>query len=271
MEWSVLLEGDAADLASLAESLKGPDIIVAQEGGAYVLRSSRIEPTDDHRAVRIKAEEILLWLNGGCRLALESRRAITACAARRLRADGTSETFAFTQAVRMRVRAGTVGFTLTRRGSTEEWHPADPVREWCRLASGDPAVSKVLRVLGVRPLDWANLYKVLEVIKRDVGGWNGIAGKGWHSQGWVDKFKRTANSEQAIGDDARHGVPVGEPPSQPMTISEARAGVKAIIHAWLGAKCSEAARGRATSPFNQAKEETADGPQGERPCQRTDK
>jgi hypothetical protein len=49
-------------------------------------------------------------------------------------------------------------------------------------------------------------------------------------------FRRTANSFEAVGLDARHGVEQNQPPSTPMDLSEARSLITTLVHAWLRSK-----------------------------------
>jgi hypothetical protein len=49
----------------------------------------------------------------------------------------------------------------------------------------------------------------------------------------MELFRRTANSFEAVGLDARHGVEQNQPPSTPMDISEARSLITTLVHAWL--------------------------------------
>jgi hypothetical protein len=60
--------------------------------------------------------------------------------------------------------------------------------------------------------------------------------KGWVTNRQVDRFKRTANSQKAIGDKARHGKDPYEPPTEPLSLSEARALIDGLLKVWLDEK-----------------------------------
>lgn len=85
-------------------------------------------------------------------------------------------------------------------------------------------------------LDWVNLYRIFEIVACDSGGLDAINANAWATKASMKLFKHTANSPGALGLDARHGTETTQPPKQPMTISEARALVNSIVHAWLRSK-----------------------------------
>jgi hypothetical protein len=237
MTWVVQLAGDASDLSALAQSLTGADINVSHDGQDYVLTSDRFEPDDDAATVRQKAEDIVAFLNGGCRLALDATQSIRVGAVHRRRDDGTRDIFVFPEpaVIRFRVIAPTVKVTHAD-GTVEESHPADPVKQWSSLALSNHAVANVFRILSSGTLDWINLYRIFEIIATDAGGVDSIASNGWGTKASMKLFKHTANSPGALGLDARHGAETTQPPPTPMTISEARTLINSIAHAWLRAK-----------------------------------
>ena len=91
-------------------------------------------------------------------------------------------------------------------------------------------------MLGADAHDWVGLYRLYEVIEADVGGEDKIVKAGWTTKKAIGRFTRTANSPDAIGDAARHGKQSGEPPPNPMDLSEAISLVKVILHNWLRTK-----------------------------------
>lgn len=55
----------------------------------------------------------------------------------------------------------------------------------------------------------------------------------------ISQFTHTANSQSAIGDDARHGVDRNDPPKEPMPKSEAEALIRNLLKQWLEWKCEQ--------------------------------
>ncbi len=237
MRWMVQLAGDTSDLSTLAQSFTGTDVNLLHDGQNYVLTSDTFQDVDDANTIRAKAENIVELLNGATRLALDAGQAIRIGAVYRDRLDGTREICAFFEplVIHCRAIAPTVKGTHAD-GTVKEFHRADLVRAWSRLALSDNAVGNVLRILGSRTLDWVNLYRIFEIVATDVGGKNSIAANGWATINSMNLFKHTANSPGALGLEARHGALSSQPPPKPMTISEARSLVNSIIVPWLGTK-----------------------------------
>lgn len=235
--WAVQLSGDQSDLAALAQSLNGSDVNVSHDGQDYILTSSQFALIDEAEGVHQKAEEIVAVLNGAARLALDTMQAIRVGSVHRRREDGKRELFVFVESATIQLRAFAPTIKLTHaNGSVEEFHPADPVKYWVRLASENQAVSNVFRILASGTLEWVNLYRIFEIILLDIGRLDLIAKNGWATKASMNLFKRTANSPGALGLEARHGADKTQPPAHPMPISEARALINSIIHAWLRSK-----------------------------------
>ena len=99
-------------------------------------------------------------------------------------------------------------------------------------------VAKALR-LQCQDMDWVNLYRLLEVIREDVGGDDQIDRNGWAKKDDINKFTGSANNSSVIGDEARHGTIDGSgQPSEIMTLREARRLVRNIVLQWIEAKTS---------------------------------
>jgi hypothetical protein len=238
--WVVQLAGNTGDLAALAKSLTGADIHISHDGQDYVLMSDQFAESDEAGAVHRKAEELVAFLNGASRLALDTIQLIRVGAVYRRRDDGKSDTFVFLEPAvsRSSTFAPTVELTYVD-GTVEKFHPADPVKEWARLWLKNEKIANVFRILAGGTLDWVSLYRIFEIVRDDVGGLDAIKANGWATKKSMSLFKRTANSPGATGLDSRHGVESTQPPSHPMTISEARALVNSIVHAWLRSNSAE--------------------------------
>jgi hypothetical protein len=113
---------------------------------------------------------------------------------------------------------------------------------WRKLAEKDETVKNVFRLF--RKWDrrnWSDLYKVYEIVDKDAGKINKKIHriKQWITKKKIDDFKHTANSQKAIGDDARHGVEDEDPPKEPMSLSEADALIRNLLQKWLQWKCEQ--------------------------------
>lgn len=237
--WIVQLTGDPGDLAALAQSLTSDEIQVSREEEDYILTSTKFDAVREANNVLLKAKDIVAFLNGACRLVLDSVEPVGIGSVYRRREDGTREFHLFAEGGTIHLRASSPTVTLTRAdGTTEVMRPADLVNEWAMLAMSESAISDVLRFFGTGKLDWVNLYRIFEIITDDVGGLDPIVGNGWATRSSMRLFKQTANSPGAIGDEARHSVESTQPPPNPMSLSEARALVSAITHAWIRSKAA---------------------------------
>ncbi|MFC6523029.1 hypothetical protein ACFQAT_28080 [Undibacterium arcticum] len=102
------------------------------------------------------------------------------------------------------------------------------------LCGSDSAVAKVMRLLVAEDSDaWVGLYRMLEVVKKDVGNEQALIATCWTNKPEYNRFTRTANSVSAVGDAARHGSEKDPPPENPMTLAEAKDYLYRIVQLWL--------------------------------------
>lgn len=131
------------------------------------------------------------------------------------------------------MRAGPVRVTTTDEDGNKEVHqPADRTYELTQLAAKDDKVRELVGLLD-KGDDWVNLYRIYEFIQANIDGDENIVDRGWWSSNEKDRFKQTANSRDAIGDDARHGQERIPAPDNPMNYSEAKTLVDSLIRNWL--------------------------------------
>ncbi len=234
MEWFVRITGENSDLEELSKSLNSPELCVIQEGPDFILKSTDFDFLKDADGVRNRAIEIMPLINGAARLVLGMRKPLAVDCVVNVNDDGTRQFFVCCSlgiSLRDRASISVVAADGTVQ-DREEPHQADPIPGWIAIARHDTNVAKVLRLFGAGNHDWVSLYRIYEVIVNDVGN---IAEKGWTTKNEIERFKHTANSPGAIGDDARHGTEI-PPPKNPMLPSEAKSFVETIIHNWLRSK-----------------------------------
>ncbi len=235
MKWEVQLNGDALDLKELSKSLVDDDLRVLERNGQYFLESNRFEELTNPEELASLAADILKVLTGAVRLSLGGRTPLHVANTARVRPDGGRDVFV-TLSDTIHARA-TIGVEITRSDGTKEViHPAHSVPGWIKLGLTNLNVAKALRLLGTDEHNWVSLYRLYEVIEEDVGGLDKIVNHGWATKTSIKRFKRTANSPGAVGDDSRHGKESTTPPADPMDIGEARALVEVILHNWLRSK-----------------------------------
>lgn len=80
---------------------------------------------------------------------------------------------------------------------------------------------------------WANLYRAYEVTTDRFGGHDGVVNNmRFCSKNQLERFKRTANHQEAIGAFSRHARLRYEPPPNPMDFNEAVEFVLSLVRAW---------------------------------------
>jgi hypothetical protein len=233
MKWKVQITGDVFDLQELERSLIGPDVRVTKDDDVYYLDSQHFDSCKQDYEVREKTSEILAVLNGATKLALGGNSIISVVNIVHINSDGTKHVYlSLSDTINFR---DSCSFAITDKDGNivEETHPADKVPEWVSIGLNDIAVQKAFRLFGVQHHNWVSLYRIFEVIEKDVGGINTISNNGWVSKEKLKVFKHTANSPGAIGDNARHGKESSFPPKNPMLLSEARSLIEMLFHQWI--------------------------------------
>lgn len=103
-------------------------------------------------------------------------------------------------------------------------------------------VAEVLPILGkADPAPgWGDLYKVLEIVCKNVTGLPGLKGlphlkeRGWVPPAQLEAVKTSANHQAISGNLARHARMEGTPrPSRAMTLVEGRQTISALVKAWM--------------------------------------
>ncbi len=94
-------------------------------------------------------------------------------------------------------------------------------------------VQEALYYLGAEGNMWSNLYKASEVVEEDVGGGKAVVEKRLCSRSDWERFRRTANHQEAIGRFSRHARSQADPPPDPMGDIEARLFLDALVKRWI--------------------------------------
>lgn len=233
MQWLICLSGDNFVLEELSKSINSDFLGIEKhtiptsennDGIEFRLKSKRFDSITDHQSIEKEAKEIIEWLNGASKVVLDLRKTISISSIGKVDDDGNKIAL-----LSIEIESG---FRILVK-SNEDKNIADPISDWMAIASQDEQVAKALRLIGMKPLDWVGLYRIFEIIEDDVDG-NKILNNDWKTS--IKRFKHTANSVSAAGDDARHGKESSLPPAKPMALAEAQSLIKNIIHNWLNAK-----------------------------------
>ena len=235
MKWKILLTGDSFDLQELEKSFPDSDTFaIVKESDGYYLISTEFDSCQSSAEVKNKAIDVLDILNGAKTLALGGNTPIKFGHIVREKADGTKEIIKeMSDTITLRDSISIIKKDSEGKIIEEIHHPADDVPKWLTFGLRDEKLKRALRIYGKERHSWAGLYKVYEIIEDAIGGMQEIIKKGWTTKSSIKRFKHTANSPSAIGDEARHGKEVTSGPKKPMHLSEARSLVETMLIRWL--------------------------------------
>jgi len=232
--WKVRLSGDKSVLKELVKSFNSPELSIIQENDRFLLISSDFNQLRNAEEVKKKADKLLSLINGAFRLTIGMMENISIDAVIETNECGRSMTYVnFSDTI---VPSASTNEVIRRiDGSIEEFHQADIIPILVRLANNDESVDKVL-ILYEKGEDYDNLYRIFEVVRKDVGGDENIIRNRWATSKQIKRFTRTANSAEILGVHARHGVQNTEPPKNPLQLSEAQSFIKSLVRNWLKSK-----------------------------------
>ena len=207
-EWLVRLKGRQSDLEAL-HVLTLAGYTVTQENRDYYLGSSQFDSLRQADAVRECASAFLeqVWAVAAVQ-ELAAFQSVGIDVVTNVRADG--------------VREQSLSFTADAfivAPKDQRSRQSAGIESLFALAQRDGAVRDALHFFA-KP-NWANLYKVFELVREDVRGEGKIADRDWASIRTIKRFRHTANTRAAIGDEARHANTSFTPPSDPMARSAA--------------------------------------------------
>jgi hypothetical protein len=237
MKWQVQVSGDLSDLKSLKDATAGLEIRIVEEKDVFYLEAVQLEAYENAREVFAASEKLALVISGIAKLGYGARDQITTSHVYETKDDGAKTCSVFLEdSISVRCTLGIVAVGSTNGSSTVITTPVDPAKQWLVSAISDANVEKALRLYGAGSHDWVGLYRLYEVIEGDLGGMTQVARMGYASESVLRRFKHTANSPGAVGDEARHGMQSSQPPQNPLPLHEAKAIIEAIFHAWLRSK-----------------------------------
>ena len=231
--WEIVLAGDSVDLRSLSESFADGDPKILERDGKYLFCWSVLDRLSDAARVQADAEEQIARLSGAASLLLGAIKPIEVTQVILIHDDGSCGIHVSAGSIGWAFRVSVSAVQSRRADGTEEIHRlADPAEAWLTAAEISDDVARALRLSAGREHGWVELYRLLEIVEDSVGR-NGITDAGWATKRQLARFRHTANSFEAVGDDARHGHKHFQPPRHPMSLNDARELIRQVLRQWL--------------------------------------
>lgn len=120
--------------------------------------------------------------------------------------------------------------------------PFSPLNLFSTIGMSNPTVRKVIRLWGKSQHDWTDLYRIYEVIAKDVGP-RSLPARQWVPEPQLDRFTHTANAVPGVEsefDNSRHGSSKASPPPNPMSLHDATGLIQSLVFQWLQEKIRQA-------------------------------
>jgi hypothetical protein len=228
------LEGQQFDLQDLAELLAEGHVRVVHDDAedAYYLTAPEIDNPPAGSEFYDVAQRLLIHINGIGRVSKADFQPVQ-LTGKYGTPSGGQHVVAAALLSEIRLHAHAAGVVTGTDGQPVPPEPS-PWPERLMLADTNEHVARALKLMNsAEPLQWAELYKVHEIIRRDVKP------KKFDEIGWTTKardraFGASADRYDVSGDAARHAVDKhAEPPKETMTISEGRSYISDLVAKWL--------------------------------------
>lgn len=233
MKWLVLLDVKKSDFDNLSNLLRSSDeFSLMAENGEYYLTSSRWESLTNVSDVYLEATKPLQDISAIARIHFTRFPLLKPDIICEVDEEGKRQRWVALSAT---ISVDSSSFSIQLEGGQDIIRNLE-FESWRKLAEEDEIVKNVFRQITDFEHNWINLYKVYEIVNKDAGK---KKIEQWITKDKISQFTHTANSQSAIGDDARHGVDKHAPPKEPMSLYEADALIMTLLQKWLQWKCEQ--------------------------------
>jgi hypothetical protein len=236
------LTGHEFDLLTLADLFReGEPAVAVDDQGHYLSFSTPDELFHDGGGLYDAASRLLRQVNGVARAREGDFRPVD-LTGHFSDKTGQQHHVALADSAEVRGRAFHAVIATSGEQPPAPPPPPPPGPDYIQLAQVHPDVAEALEILGKpdAPPNFGDLYKVLEIVSKNVTGLPGLKGLpnlkklGWVPPAQLEAFTASANHQGISGDQARHARMEGTPrPENMMTLSEARQVIGALVTVWL--------------------------------------
>ena len=224
LKWLVGIGGDEFTLESLPKNFIHPNLKIIEVDGHYYLSSQEFEEKDDSENIREIASKNISLLNAINKLQNPTSNSVSLTGVVRHEDEDGKITYSVQKSLKIMWNVRGVDIL----GSSNETDAASPIKSrWANVAFKNEKIWWALSLLNSSNLTWDILYKIFEIIESEFGSeiynFKGISKKE------VDRFSRTYNSSQALGDKSRHPGKDHLPPKNPMIFKEANDLIRILL------------------------------------------
>lgn len=227
--WLLKLKGQTTDLEEFPHWFPAGDPSAFAERDTFFLTSPRLDPLPDARAVQEAGASILEEASAIVALIWPALVAPTIENIVHEADDGSRTTHHVLMAAgaSLRIKLGGRHGARIKAGKTDaQWYHA--------IIQASPSLQTALLLWADPTRTWPRLYRVLEELEQHLGMDADKAGL--CSAAERKRFTRSANTAAVAGKDARHADGRFAPPPNPMTLDDAAAFVREVIHSCLQAQ-----------------------------------
>jgi len=224
----VVYKSDVDNLSNLLRS--SDEFSLITENRKYYLTSSRWESLTNTSDVLFEATKLLQYISAVARIHFTDFPLFKPDYIREVDEEGKRH-----NRVELLVKIMPLASVSIKLEGGQDIIPILEFESWRKLAEEDEIVKNVFRQITDFEHNWINLFKVYEIVNKDAGR---TKIEQW-TNNKIGQFTHTANSQSAIGDDARHGVDKHAPPKEPMSLYEADALIMTLLQKWLQWKCEQ--------------------------------
>lgn len=220
------LTGHEFDLEYLVDLLPSRDVRVVKEGDQFYLTSTALDAAGDDAASGYDiAQRLLTQICGMARARDPDFKNVKLTG----RYQDGEQTHVVGLAATLEIRAQIRGAGVV---AGDDVPPPPRGARYLSIAGANRDVAEVLEIMSAERLNWTDLYKIYEIIQ-DSGMLETVTQTACMSNRDITRFTRTANHQEASGAEARHARLSQEPPSNPMTIEQARGMIGRLVTAWM--------------------------------------
>ncbi|MBK6631437.1 MAG: hypothetical protein IPG33_10535 [Betaproteobacteria bacterium] len=224
--WLVQIDGDRFDIEELPYWFPSGEIYAVEENSTVFLVGSGLEQLADASKIHEAAARVIEDFYSVIYLIDPGIRRPSVGAVFRENDDGTRHGFAFLSAVasgRSKARA-----SVTIAGSTKP--ERSRLTQAQKLLAGSQRnrhLQVALSLLSIPNATWPHYYRCLEEIESFLDA--KVSEVGLCSASERSRFSRTANTPEASGTNARHGLGKFDPPQNPMSSADGLSFVRQIL------------------------------------------